>query len=284
MNEPNSSKVSICLSLPDGESDATQGVTSVQLVADGEKALSIQETDALWRYISLAKLINLLSNRILWLSRVDLLDDPFEGSTLWPHLEKRASFPEHKPEDISAVHQTMRRWVLVSCWHLSPHESHAMWRLYGLNTEGIALKTSVGQLKKELETSVIKNSENQLQNLPTNFFIGPVFYVDYRRTEIIDPSNPFARYFLKREAFTWEREYRVIAAAPRLLMKEGVSDTEMPSFQGIGIPIDPRSLIEEIVVSPLAPSWFCDVVNKTVCAFNSSLSVRKSSLNENAQF
>ena len=253
MNVPNSSKVSIRLSRLDGKSDSIPGVTPLQLVADGEEALSLHETDALWRYINLAKLIDLLSNRNLWLSRVDLLDDPFEGSTLWPHIEKLASFPEHKPENISAVHQTMRLWVLVSCWHLSPHESDAMWRLYGLNTEGIALKTSIGQLQKELETSAIKNSESQLQDLPTKFYIGPVSYVDFQRTKINDTNNPFARFFLKREAFSCEREYRVVAPAPRLLMKEEISDTEMPSFQGIGIPINPNSLIEEIVVSPLGP-------------------------------
>jgi len=37
-----------------------------------------------WRYMDLAKLVWTLVNRKLWLSRIDLLQDPHEGSTPRP--------------------------------------------------------------------------------------------------------------------------------------------------------------------------------------------------------
>ena len=35
----------------------------------------------------------------------------------------------------------------VSCWHESEHESDAMWKLYSASGQGIAIESTIGQLR-----------------------------------------------------------------------------------------------------------------------------------------
>jgi hypothetical protein len=93
-----------------------------------------------------------------------------------------------------------------------------------------------------------------------------------------------ARFFLKRLAFSHEREFRVVAALPELLKEDGVGDANDPGYEGIGISVDPVALVEEVVVGPLAAPWFRDVVAATIGAFAPALRVRQSSLDEPPRF
>jgi|HubBroStandDraft_1064217.scaffolds.fasta_scaffold165307_2 hypothetical protein len=67
-----------------------------------------------------------------------------------------------------AVHELNSR-ALISCWHENDRESVAMWRLYVSGREGVALKTTVGRLRRVLA----ENSETWRR--PT---IGRVRYED----------------------------------------------------------------------------------------------------------
>ena len=108
-----------------------------------------------WRYMSFARLVWLLSKKQLWFSRADLLDDRHEAvlgsAALGTGLTARPDQPSR--DDWLAELKQLRSRLFVSCWHLSEHESHAMWRVYCGRQDGVAivvsyaaLRTSVGPL------------------------------------------------------------------------------------------------------------------------------------------
>src|SRR5882724_9190323 len=77
-----------------------------------------------WRYMSLPKLVSLLQTSQLYLSRLDLLNDPHEGSLPLALVEARRSFVQkegisHLLPMLSDVGQRVRSACYVNCWALS---------------------------------------------------------------------------------------------------------------------------------------------------------------------
>jgi len=107
----------------------------------------------LWRYVDLPKFLSMLSSGTVFFARADLLGDPFEGSWPRPNVEGREfRYKAILPPDADAVDVAKaksnftKKWrevTFVSCWHLSPYESVAMWQLYtARNAGGIAADDS----------------------------------------------------------------------------------------------------------------------------------------------
>ena len=81
-----------------------------------------------WRYLNLAKLIELLVGGKLILVRVDLLKDEYEGSVTHGVYEAWSNSPNAAA--ISRARAEFRNQTYVSCWCAGDAESEAMWRLY----------------------------------------------------------------------------------------------------------------------------------------------------------
>lgn len=103
--------------------------------------------------------MSLLETSALWLSRADLLGDPFEGSVSAKTIRMRDEWiaqmlqeiPNAKPlGEVKAMFVTSKRSMItamrVSCWHRNEHESAAMWRLYTTRGQGIAINTTYARL------------------------------------------------------------------------------------------------------------------------------------------
>ncbi len=134
--------------------------------------------------------------------------------------------------------------IFISCWHLSAHESEAMWRLYSKDTtEGLALQSTIGQLESSLPHDRL-------------FSIRSVQYDD---DYVWGPTEePLTRFFVKRKTFEHEKELRVVVQD----MKAGVE-----GLKGIYIPVRVSTLIQSIVISPYAPDWMITVVTDTLKKF-----------------
>ncbi len=78
----------------------------------------------------------------------------------------RPVFYKHlKPKiDIGTKIKKLRFWVAVSCWHMSEHESAAMWNLYSKSEEAICIQSTYSELRNTFGVDVE---------------IGTVQYVDY---------------------------------------------------------------------------------------------------------
>jgi hypothetical protein len=200
------------------------------------------------RYISLASLVAILSRKQLPLTRVDLFDDPFEGSVPADYVAStKERFPDPDTQvRISVVNRVARTRIFASCWHANEEESDAMWRLYCPPREGVALQTTY----ERLETSLPPGPDCAL---------GMVQYIPDSAWSLAHPVSPFTFCMRKRPAFAHEREVRVMfhRSGPMSVTTDhnapyGVRITgeQMPSFHLIDWNLP--AVVENVVVSPHA--------------------------------
>jgi hypothetical protein len=202
-----------------------------------------------WRYLDLAKFVWLLENQKLYLSRLDFLNDPHEGST--PKLlaalrdqEFRQLGADQLVVDLPKINEQSRRSLYVSCWHLGDGESEAMWRLYCPGSNGVAIQTSY----RKLATSV---------DYDPFLYIGRVTYIDYE-TQGFPLNNLFYPVMHKRLSFAHEQEVRVVKTLSEFW------GPARPSPEGIEVPWSIEKTIEAIYVNPYAPEYYYDAVRSVV--------------------
>ena len=224
----------------------------------------------LWRYLDFTKFVSVLEKRSLFFSRSDQLGDPFEGSLSpenWRlHPELYGEHNELLEPQLTNLYRNLKHLVYISCWHLAGHESAAMWRLYSRESDGIAIRTECRHLRASLLCE-------------ETIYVGSVSYVDYESTFI--PENPvFLPYFYKRQEFRHEQEVRAICH--KLFNADGgVGLGARPRSVGEYYEVDLSALVQEIVVAPLAPDWFIELVSSVANRYGLGDRVRRSSLSTN---
>ncbi len=245
-----------------------------------------EPTAVLWRYMDFTKYANLLSTKSLYFPSAACFDDVFEGAKgLAEHKHKwdahyldffrkaiRSAprnegdpFPTEKSieenaqrllRDIEAGGTKDRERTFISCWHESRYESEAMWKLYSTSmSHAVAIQTTVAAIYEALG----KNP---------SVSIGRVEYVDFD-AYFADINGAFWR---KRKSFEHEREVRLI-----------VRDHHRTEL-GLAFPCDIPTLIQTVVVSPKAPSWFLPLVEDVTAKFGFQISIKKSRLAEEPFF
>ena len=231
-----------------------------------------------WRYLNLAKLVWLLENQKLYLSRLDLLEDSHEGSL--PNITASQYYSEHlyhafdinrkrlinefgeeegtlkfqemvpnilrQLEQVRSHHQEDRRHYFVNCWNMSNSESEAMWRLYCSDNNGIAIQTTY----KKLVESTLSDK---------NLFIGCINYIDYE-SHSFPMDNVFYKLMHKRISFAHEQEVRII----KTLTPQSWGTPQEVCLKGFELDWLVESIVDTIHVNPYAPNYFFDVVRNVV--------------------
>ena len=232
------------------------------------------DDSVIWRFLDLAKFISLLKERSLFMTRADKFEDQFEGAvcTLADSDKYDAALYDYysdilegKPvgeqliENEHYAIQLMRKNSFLSCWFEGSYESIAMWRLYasGKEAKGVAIKSTVGMLKKAIGQTVE---------------IGRIEYIDYSK----EWPNANEALWRKRLSFEYEHEIRV-----RIITEGGLSPIP-PEFMSLPVNLD--ELIESVYVSPLAESWFKDVVEDVLRKYGLDKKVYHSTLDDKALF
>jgi hypothetical protein len=235
----------------------------------------------LWRYMDFTKYVDLLESKALFLSRVDKFEDTYEGAYPRENLEQQLAMREYYQkqyfnDDPDYLHQRSaeetkrsewhKQHAYVNCWHASDYESAAMWKLYGQSDNSVAIETDYLTLAKVTSDYI---------------YLGLVTYIDYQ-TESFPQGNEYYRYFHKRKSFEYEKEVRLFSERiPITVDSEGRKayypdvDNELP---GVKVGVDLTRLVKRVHVSPTAPEWFRNLVEKTTAQFNFSFEIAQSSL------
>lgn len=229
----------------------------------------------LWRYLDLAKLVALLSDRKLHLARADVFPDRHEGSITNGMMEalKRQFADRAEPsKQLSEFRKLMKESIFISCWCKEP-ESEAMWKLYCRDNYGVAITV----VYQDIEVSFV--TQNGL-------YIAPVQYLDYQ-TQGFPQDNLLYPFFHKRPAFAYEEEVRIAKWCSEHLPGKRVRDhtpteeeerldeyelkhgEELKVERGTGILLefDVETLIRNIVVHPYAPEWYFKAVKLVIEKF-----------------
>ena len=239
----------------------------------------VEPDTVLWRYMDLAKFLQLLEEKTLFFSRADKFDDPFEGASCVASREKEwdgyyltyfrkvirtppaggsqlsdDAVEENAQRLLASIRQSAardRRTTFVSCWHANSGESEALWRLYcPLGSSGVLVKTTADRLLQALDPSA------QIK-------LGRVQYVDFRKSF----AGLHDRIFWKRKSLAHESEVRAVCTG-------NLSD----DWPGLPVSVDLSVLLEMVVPSPFAPPWFPTLLASLVGRFGLGVPVEDSEL------
>jgi len=202
------------------------------------------DTDTVWRYIDFSQYVNLLTTGETWFSRVDQFDDPHEGMPSAKTLEVSSE----ESDILTQKFEDIQQWVYASCWHRNPVQSDGMWKLYLSSDTGVAIQSTVGDLRSAFTTD-------------HDLFCARVNYIDW--DDVVVPlSSVIAPSLHKRRCFKHEREFRII-----LRHKKWRSEPYHPYEKPItdaGLPISTSldTLIKKVYTAPKADKWFHKTVEK----------------------
>lgn len=215
----------------------------------------------IWRYMDFPKLLSIFTKKALWFSRMDNLTDEYEGTLptenftkLWDAYKKLGTMSSmeafQKASKESDSIAKFKAWTLVNSWSINDNESFALWKIYlGNSPYGIAIRTDIGRLKECLKVSDDK------------IFHYKVRYIDHL-SDALETVNQDEVVSSKRDFYSYEKEFRTVIKNQFDVDSE---NNRTPRFtHGKYVPINPSLLIERIYTSPLAPTWFTELVEKTI--------------------
>lgn len=209
----------------------------------------------IWRYVSLAGLVSILSTEALFFCRADKLGDPFEGALSNVDFASLRQFEHEHNVSGSTVDflRGIRKYAAISCWHINETESAAMWKLYS-ERAGIAIQSSVLGLKEALT----RHDSDKI-------YIGQVKYYNYG-SDSLPFGNIMYPFFCKRKCFVHEHELRVLLLRiPMSAYQMTFSEETMRS--GVPVKIDVHSMIQTLYIAPGSPEWVFAAVHAIIERF-----------------
>lgn len=252
----------------------------------------------LWRYLSLDRLIDLLSASELFFAPLATFakSDPFEGYLPTVALDAYASIfrkgvtdsehtrrvvEEHRNRQgfpltdaergaLEASLEMLRtqprqifaaisKATTVNCWHASEIESEAMWRLYSENGKAVAVETDLDALKVSIEE----------RETPHSVRIYPIKYLDFYDTQI-QPRDCLVEGhlvpLLKRISYQHEREVRAFITKVGPTPREG-ANVEFWKPEPVRLPINVKAMVKAVHISPYAVAPFPTSVVRVCEAF-----------------
>ena len=222
----------------------------------------------LWRYMDFPKFVSILEESALFFTRLDLMDDPFEGARSSFNREVRpVIYGDEVSElifrDLDAASHRERKRIYLSCWSQGEHESEALWARYSSRDNGIAIRTTCAKLIASLTCDVTS-------------YVAAVSYVDYNST-FIPENNLFSPIVYKRREFEYEQEVRIVQKRGGYGASDGALGDES-SIPGVYQQVDLPLLIDEVRVAPNAQPWFLDLVRASCARIGLDVQVVMSSL------
>ena len=158
--------------------------------------LTPPDDTVVWRFVDLAKLLDLLENGQLWFSRADLLEDPREGR-LTDSERRQVRITHEDPEDQIRRYESIRQDFYVNCWYAGETESMAMWKLFHNGGYAFAIRSTIGAIKKTLT-----HEEGPV-------FAGRIQYLDWAESSSL-PNNAIGMMVRKSRSYGHESEVRLV--------------------------------------------------------------------------
>ena len=213
----------------------------------------------LWRYMSIAKFLDLvLSQRLCFVSPTQF-SDGYEV-TLPENIvnllnKHKGGIGDLNIDKLVAEVESIRKNALVSCWAQKRTESFAHWKVYlDGGKSGVAIKTNFKRLQEAVSAEDIE------------IFVGKVSYKDSLPLSRISNESIITT---KRTYYEYENEVRLFIQNMPLGGNLDFSDHSCPIYAHVSVDID--VLIDEIYLSPFEAVWFPDVLTGVLSALRPNL-------------
>lgn len=234
------------------------------------------ESDLLWKYMDLQKFLAIIINKQFYYSRLDQLDDSYEGINQG-YLSQLLLHELNKKDDIiNTDHRYYQSWFFgkplrqleaefskkqklnyVTCWITGSRESTGMWNLYS-GPGSVAIKVKYSSLVKFLNAD---QYEFEMGDHVKTVHFGRVKYKDFLDRFAVQGQEFQVRNtaFRKDLSFQHEREFRICVTTNGQLPegKVGIRQT-FTSFEKLSV---------EVIVHPKSTSWQYENILKVVETF-----------------
>lgn len=212
------------------------------------------------RYLDLPKFVDLMRTNELHLESAVSFDDRLEGTL--PEAVRK-SFLEIPKEEfnnktIEELEYENKLRTNISCWTLGQEDNMALWKIYGGSFQSVAISTTINK--------IISSAFNWCKEGTVT--LKKVRYINHagKLPDGIYSLNEHT-FGLKHEAYSFEREVRVVLTRPFGSSKKALR-----------LPLNVNTSITKIIVSPESDSWFFDLVTDLARKYNVAVPVEKSSL------
>ena len=195
----------------------------------------------LWRYVSLAELLDLLDSRALHLTRADQLPHSGINRESQLFLSAMAGMSAEEARQAFDRMQNAQSTIFASCWYESGSDRHQRWQTLGGSTGQIAIRSTVGGLQQALSQA------------SQQVCISRVQYIDFQAMAV-PGGNIFYPALHKQRGMSEEREVRV------LLQQSGANPSSAGPVRGVEVDVDIWSLIDGVRVAPRSAEWLGHLV------------------------
>jgi hypothetical protein len=243
-----------------------------------------EESAKIWRYMSVEVLLSIVHRKALFFVKASEVDDPYEGTI--PNFNEKQAPEIYKPyfpseeqfkksrETLAQAYRQFKQVILINSWYLKDFEVVSMWRSQDC---GVLVESTYGNLRDSLE-----------KNVKDPIYIGSVRYLDFDN-EWMPEGNLFEAFITKRRPFESEGEIRALRMLPGSLIgltpapnqpavEEEVLDSSEILDKGKYVSIDPKKLINRVVVAPKAGSWVPPLLKSVLATYDVDKPVVKSTL------
>ncbi len=192
-------------------------------------------------------------------------DDPLEGQATEPVREDEQQGSKRMAESLTLAggedpdyatgmenfRQGSQEQYFLNCWRIGTDEDPQFWQKFSPEEDGVAIETTVGQLKHALMTDL-------------EMYMGLVRYVDQERHFI--PSTPPASYFYKNTPFTIENEFRALLyEGPNQVIDLRGREWDTPDYSPHHfVDGDLDAIINRVIVSPDTDEEFREQVREVL--------------------
>jgi hypothetical protein len=213
-------------------------------------ATTPHDDTVIWRYMDLPKFLMLLEQKALYFSLLEDLEDKWEA--VIDRKTTRSIISAYAPSmtgNVISGYQGFSKIMAVNCWYRGHGESIAMWALYTGTIYGVAIKTTVGNLKRALVTT------QQIVHL------GDVEYRDHDQISTVlynpDELTPLKAILQKRVCYQHECELRAFTIVHPIPDNPYDGQRVFVPFpkEGLLVNVDLNPLIESITLGPRFPTW-----------------------------
>ena len=213
-----------------------------------KNASRLSANNKVWRYMSFSRFVWTIQNQCLWLSRANLLGDPWEislsGEQLQLVIDRHPISPIDEPPQPETATERAERIInlwrnksFINCWNMSVHESNALWQIYCKNTDGVVLQTTIEKLE------LIKG---QYSLYPVTYPTPGSNKKTPTHTDLITKKRPM---------FKYEEEIRIVHFD---------KNNEIDKTIGLKLEFNFEELIDSVRIHPQADSVFFEIVQSIV--------------------
>lgn len=226
-----------------------------------EKKL-LENDSSIMRYLSIPKFFDIILNNKLALTRLDLMEDKYEGDIV-NIIIKDGHFYSNNDTIRNYVEnmKTSRNHFYISSWCLGFKESHALWKIFTNPNEGLLIKVKIKSIERLYGSSF------------DDIYLGKVIY--FSGLDVVNIVNGRNKHesiknynaMIKLDYFDYENEVRFV------FKSDNIERIKYLEFEA-------KELIYEVVFSPNMPEYIKYFIKKTTDKLGFDFNFKESSYKE----